>query len=236
MTVLIIEQWDPVSKQPMFKSGAVRIEKCVQKEARHAIEEQSQAVQHVEQTEMDTERKENRVRWLEMWLGATHEALEELRSVYNDIIPRLVKDLEIQAGLEIMLHITHDMIQTLEPVVHRYHESRLYGRKVCERLRGSLFPMDEMNNSYESLIVLQSLDMFLTYIEGHLTALSPASQALWDRRFVDAVTFAQTSIQRQKAWVAQHIKVKSPQTLLVPQSPPRELGNDGQKMAREFYY
>ncbi|KAL2364661.1 hypothetical protein RJZ56_002427 [Blastomyces dermatitidis] len=55
-----------------------------------------------------------------------------------------------------------------------------------------------------------------TYIEGHLTGLQPASMAIWDEQFVEAVSFAQSGIQRQKAWATQHVKVKSPQTLLVP--------------------
>lgn len=229
----------------MFKSGAVRIEKCVQKESQPPVapERQSEAIHSVEQnktnaTETRKDESHNRIRWLEMWLGATHESLEMLRDIYSDLIPRLVHDLEIQAGLEVMRRITHDAIGKLEPVVARYHESRLYGRKVCERLRRALFPMEEdaSNNAYEALIALQSLEMFLTYIEGHLTALSPASQALWDTEFVDAVTFAHTSVGRQKAWATQHIKVKSPQTLLVPQMPPSELDTDASGLAREFYY
>ncbi|RDW64542.1 molybdopterin oxidoreductase family protein [Aspergillus mulundensis] len=243
---LTIEQWDPVSKQPMFKSGAVRIEKCVQKEQEpHAREKHTEAIHNVEQhkanaTSTRKDGHEERVRWLEMWLGATHESLEMLRQIYNNLIPRLVHDLEIQAGLEVMRRITADIIQKFEPVVARYHESRMYGRQVCERLRSALFPMDDtQDNSYETLIVLQSLQMFLGYIEGHLTALSPASQALWDGEFVDAVKFATQEIQRQKAWTTQHIKVKSPQTLLVPQHPPNELHGDvedGYGLAREFYY
>ncbi|KAJ5982023.1 hypothetical protein N7451_012123 [Penicillium sp. IBT 35674x] len=242
---LTIEQWDPVSKQPMFKSGAVRIEKCVQKESDPPIapERQTAAITSVEHhklnaTEACKDRSEKRVRWLEMWLGATHESLEMLRDIYSDLIPRLVHDFEVQSGLEVMRRITLDAIHKLEPVVARYHESRLYGRKVCKRLRRTLFPMkeDESNDAYEALIALQSLEMFFSYIEGHLTALSPASQALWDTEFVDAVTFAQTSVGRQKAWANQHIKVKSPQTLLVPQSAPSELDTDASGLARGFCY
>ncbi|KAL4756825.1 molybdopterin oxidoreductase family protein [Aspergillus foveolatus] len=247
---LTIEQWDPVSKQPMFKSGAVRIEKCVQKENEPPIsrERHSEAIQNVESnkanaTETRKDGQESRVRWLEMWLGATHESLETLRQIYDKLIPQLVHDLEIQAGLGVMRRIAADIITKLEPIVQRYHESRIYGRGVCERLRKALFPMeDDKDNSYETLIVLQSLEMFLTYIDGHLTALSPASQALWDQEFVDAVSFATQHIQRQKAWVTTHIKVKSPQTLLVPQRPPIAVDADRDEEAvedvlvREFYY
>ncbi|PGH14126.1 hypothetical protein AJ79_03243 [Helicocarpus griseus UAMH5409] len=224
---LTIEQWDPVSKQPMFKSGAVRIEKCVQKEGRreqpdHAKEQQTSTVKHVEETK-DQEaltkglQTQHRVRRLELWMGATHEALEMLIEIYKDLIPRLVHDLEVQSGLEVMRRITTEILHTFQPLIDKYHESRQYGRSVAQRLRNAIFPQtEETHDPYEALAALQSLDLFLTYIEGHLTALMPASMAVWDEQFVGAVTFAQGSIQRQKAWVTQHIKVKSPQTLLVP--------------------
>ena len=42
--------------------------------------------------------------------------------------------------------------------------------------------------------------MYLSYIEGFLTALTPASRA---QEFANAVTLAETWIVRQQAWVKQ---------------------------------
>jgi hypothetical protein len=220
----------------MFKSGAVRIEKCVQKDGgqrNHAKERHTAAVVGVEKnkawaeaaaTEENQNRRKERVRRLELWMGATHEGFEILLEVYKDLIPRLVDDLEVQAGLEVMRRITNEILQQFRPVIDRYHESRQYGRSVAQRLRNAVFPAaDEANDPCEALVALQSLDVFLTYIEGHITALLPASQAVWDSEFLQAVSFAQSSLQRQKAWVSQHIKVKSPQTLLVPMLAPEDL-------------
>ncbi|KAE8137849.1 hypothetical protein BDV38DRAFT_271133 [Aspergillus pseudotamarii] len=238
---LTVDEWDPVSKQPMFKSGAVRIEKCIQKEGgkeTHSKEEQTAAIRSVEQKKGQGEMSvanapksqdpaDERIRRLELWLGATNQALEVLNDIYKDLIPRLVHDLEVYSGLEIMRRITLGILRKFNPIISRYHESRQSGRKVAANLRDSLFPdVEEGSDAYEALVALQALDTFLTYIEGHLTALSPASQALWDVEFVDAVEFAQKGIQRQKAWVTQHIKVKSPQTLLVPVAAPGELHSD----------
>ncbi|KAE8420222.1 hypothetical protein BDV36DRAFT_306935 [Aspergillus pseudocaelatus] len=238
---LTVDEWDPVSKQPMFKSGAVRIEKCIQKEGgkeTHSKEEQTAAIRSIEQKkgqgEMSVANTSNsqgsadeRIRRLELWLGATHQALEVLNDIYKDLIPCLVHDLEVYSGLEVMRRINLDILRKLNPIISRYHESRQYGRKVATSLKDSLFPnVEEGSDAYEAMVALQALDVFLTYIEGHLTALSPASQALWDVEFVDAVKFAQNGIQRQKAWVTQHIKVKSPQTLLVPVAAPGELHSD----------
>ncbi|KAJ1716297.1 periplasmic nitrate reductase [Aspergillus flavus] len=237
---LTVDEWDPVSKQPMFKSGAVRIEKCIQKEGGkeiHPKEEQTAAIRSVEQKKgqgkalatnaFNSQSGVERIRRLEFWLGATHQALEVLNDVYMDLIPRLVHDLEVYSGLEVMRRITLDILRKLNAVISRYHESRQYGRKVATSLKDSLFPVvEEGSDAYEALVALQALDVFLTYIEGHLTALSPASQALWDLEFVEAVKFSQHGIQRQKAWVTQHIKVKSPQTLLVPVAALDELHSD----------
>lgn len=227
-----LEQWDPVSKQPMFKSGAVRIEKCVQKEGGriHACEEQTRAIESVEndkrnaESVAESENDRQRVRRLELWLGATYEALDMLIDIYKTLIPQLVHDLEVQHGLEVMQRLTRDSLERLKPTIEKYHESPRYGRTVAAGLRDAAFPaVKETNDAYEALAALQSLDLFLTYIEGHLTALLPASQALWDSDFFEAVDFAQTNIRRQKAWANNHIKVKSPQTLLVPKAAPEEL-------------
>jgi hypothetical protein len=222
----------------MFKSGAVRIEKCVRKEE----ERQTMAVRSVEQKKPDAassagdnSKDKKLIRRLELWLGATDQALEMLRDMYVDMIPRLVHDMEIQGGLQVMRRITCEVLGQFKPIIERYHESQQYGRRVAERLRDSIFPaIGESNDPYEALAALQSLDLFLTYIEGHLTALSPVSQALWDCDFIDAVNFAQKGIQRQKGWVSQHIKVKSPQTLLVPSAAPEESSGEDSRMAGQI--
>ncbi|KAL4939129.1 hypothetical protein BDV06DRAFT_231248 [Aspergillus oleicola] len=213
---LTIEQWDPVSKQPTFKSGSVRIEKIIQ------TEEPPSNTHHQSNTKAVAPERQ---------IGTIFHA-SKTKPNAHDII---------QTGLETLKQITHDAISRFDPIVSRYHESRKYGRRVCQRLRKALFPIEDYSdssNAYETLIVLQSLQMFLGYIEGHLTALTPASQALWDREFSETVTFEMGNVERQKAWVNQHVKVKSPQTLLVPQSPPHEMGerSDGDGLAREFYY
>lgn len=210
----------------------MRIEKCVQKEGQrnHAHETQSKAIKDVEHEKSNAESvgesksHGRRVRRLELWLGATYEALDMLSDIYKTLIPRLVHDLEVQYGLDEMQRLTTDSINRLKPAIDRYHESRQYGRMVAGRLRDAAFPSVEVaDDPYEALAALQSLDLFLTYIEGHLTALIPASQAMWDNDFFEAVGFAQTNIQRQKAWANKHIKVKSPQTLLVPKATQEEL-------------
>lgn len=155
-----------------------------------------------------------------------------LADIYSDLIPRFVHDREVLAGVEVMRRLTLDVLQSLKLVVERYRESRQYGRLVATRLRDAAFPsVEEASNPFQALAALQSLHLFLSYIEGHLMALSTASQALWDNDFVEAVSFSQVTIQRQQAWANKYIKVKGPQTLLVPDVAPEELHDGGSSMA-----
>lgn len=171
------------------------------------------------------------MRRLELWLGATYEGLETLFDIYANLIPRLIHDFEVHSGLQVLRGLTDDMLQRLRPIVKRYHESEQYGRNVCQGLQGAIFPAPESHSDpYEALSALQSLQLFVTYIEGHLTALSPVSQALWDSEFIEAVGFCLSQISRQKAWLDQQIKVRSPQTLLVPMALPEELSVEGFSM------
>ncbi|KAH8426193.1 uncharacterized protein LDX57_003937 [Aspergillus melleus] len=217
----------------MFKSGAVRIEKCVHKEgeddiqAREGLSEARVAVQEKKPNtscpEIGREDRGERKRRLELWLGATEEALIKLAELYENLIPRLVLDFEVQSGLHIMRRLTGEIIERLQPQVKKYHEAQQYGRAVTQRLVDAIIPTAETGDSYEALAALQAVKLFLTHIENHLSALLPASQALWDTEFVAAVNDSLTNILRQQAWIGQQIKVKSPQTLLVPVSVPEEL-------------
>ena len=222
----------------------MRIEKCVQKEGQEEVqakEQQTAAIHSVETRKRQkngTEQAESsqsgppRVRRLELWLGATIEALDMLVDVYDHMLPRLIHDFDIHSGLLVMHRITTEIIKKFKPVVEKYHESQQYGRSIAQRLRDAIFPSETRHGDpYEALAALQSLQMFLTYIEDYLVALLPASEAIWDTEFVETVTFAQGGIARQKAWAAQHIKVKSPQTLLVPMAMPEDLNQPDSSLA-----
>ncbi|EEP79995.1 conserved hypothetical protein [Uncinocarpus reesii 1704] len=227
---LTTEQWDPISKQPTFKSGAIRIEKCADEFGVvkiHARENHTSTVRHAEDVKREAVGRKpasGNVRRLELWLGATHDTLEGLATIYNDLIPKLVHDMEIHAGLRVMNRITHDMLDALTPHMDKYHESHQYGHPAARHLRETTFAdWSESLDPLEALNALVHLRMYMSYIEGHLIALGPASQAIWDKPFNEAVLFAQKELGRQQAWVAQHIKVKSPQTLLVPMVPKADL-------------
>ncbi|KAJ9322825.1 hypothetical protein DTO027B5_595 [Paecilomyces variotii] len=226
---LTIERWDPISKQPTFKSGAVRIEKIEPGQVKiHAREQHSASVRKV-QTEKPTaqlvKHKVERTRRLELWLGTIFEAIQILKEICSQLIPTLIHDMEIRGGMKVMERIAESIQERLAPVVDTYKEQKVFGESVSRRVRDNLFPALDRNSDhepYEALTALQAFYMYLCHIDGHLVALHPASQAMWDENFFEAVKFSQQQITRMKSWTTQQMKTKAPQRLLVPMDPTDE--------------
>ncbi|KFA74389.1 hypothetical protein S40288_03982 [Stachybotrys chartarum IBT 40288] len=214
-------QWDPISKQPTFKAGAVRIEKAPEGDGPHAPEKQSAALERASakdavKTTSVTDLKE-RDRQLELWLGETYEALVQLIAIYTNLVPLQIPDAEIVTGLPRLREIAEDARDKLQAVVEKYGENRQRGRHRAHVLREALFPPDnDPSSPYQVLEALQGLHLYLSHIEGGLIALEPASHAVWDGDFVEAVGSAQKSVRRMQDWTDQQMRVRSPQTLLVP--------------------
>ncbi|TKA66472.1 hypothetical protein B0A49_09842 [Cryomyces minteri] len=212
--------------QPTFKSGAVRIEKISNSSSKNAAddgvvirEQQTGAVQHVEKTKLnaaDVQEDYKRQTHLELWLGATYESVKLLLETYEDLGARMSHDLEIVAGLVIMEELTRRTDTALAPYVKKYNASTEYGATKSRDVRDVLFPAADTTDAYEAMRLLMALHVYLSNIEGHLTALRPAAQALWDGEFADAVVEANANVTRMQAWAKHQITVRSPQTLIVP--------------------
>lgn len=124
-----------------------------------------------------------------------------------------------------MERIAESIQERLAPVVDTYKEQKVFGESVSRRVRDNLFPALDRNSDhepYEALTALQAFYMYLCHIDGHLVALHPASQAMWDENFFEAVKFSQQQITRMKSWTTQQMKTKAPQRLLVPMDPTDE--------------
>ncbi|KAK5218873.1 hypothetical protein LTR47_011629 [Exophiala xenobiotica] len=92
------QQWDPISKQPQFKSSAVRVTKIdpSDEDQLQAPELQTAAVRTKEEHNTKQARQagskrgeEPTERFLGYWLGATFASIETLRNIYDDLIPRI---------------------------------------------------------------------------------------------------------------------------------------------------
>lgn len=151
-------------------------------------------------------------------MGETYETTVQLVEIYEKLIPSLIHDPEVEAGLRVLHRIAEGMHAWLHPHVAKYGENQRRGRRRAHILREALFPASEASwdGAYGVLEALHGLAVYLGHIQSSVTALLPAVQALWDQEFVAAVENAQACLRRMRAWVMQQIKVRSPQTLLVP--------------------
>ncbi|TID07278.1 Nitrate reductase [Colletotrichum higginsianum] len=221
---LTVERWDPISKQPMFKSGAVRIDKIEASERPQYPEQQSAAKASCSSKGADMTAaagdQSRRKRHLESWLGETYEGIKQLSEIYTDLLPDLIHDVEIEGGIRVMRRIAEDVERKLGGQVDKFGEDVRRGSRKAATLREALFPAvgDDAahRGPYEVMEALQGLHIYLSHIEGGLNALIPVSQACWDAEFFDAVKFGQESMHRMQSWANQQIKVRAPQTLLVP--------------------
>jgi ferredoxin-nitrate reductase len=206
----------------MFKSGAVSVTKAPKTADNkpRIPEQQSVAVSKVESSKPDAAaiREHDKLeRHLPYWLGSTHQSLLILVDIFTRILPNLITDKEMHAGIVILRGIASEMSRRLEPTIAKYGENKPYGEKISTSLRDMLFPAyDRKLGSYEVLATLQALKMYYSHVEGHLLALFPTSKALWDKEFTDSVEYCQKQLSRLIAWADNHLKVKAPQSLLVP--------------------
>lgn len=135
-----------------------------------------------------------------------------------------VNDSEAHSGVRILRHIARTIRDSLDPYVEKYGENKDIGIHTAHHLRDALFPEHHENNEFHSLEVLGALrgmQVYLAHVEASLTALVPVSQAIWDKEYFETVKFSLGQLKRVQDWVTQQIKVRAPQTLLVPAKVPR---------------
>ncbi|KAG5798545.1 hypothetical protein H9Q69_002433 [Fusarium xylarioides] len=133
---LTITEWDPISKQPTFKSGAISIE-TVPDDRPTAKERQSEALSKAEKNDATTSNVtendlRNRERQLETWLGETYESILLLRGSLrrphaahtqrdalfpkSDHTPNQLQVLEALRSLQVYLAHLRVGLEALNPV------------------------------------------------------------------------------------------------------------------------
>lgn len=183
-------------------------------------ERQSDAISKAETKDattstMTSDDLENRKAHIDMWLADTFETIKVLIEIYRDLLPQFVADSEVHSGIRSMITICNRVCDRLQPELDKFGEAKAEGMQVAHDLRDALFP-EVHKGPLAALKALRGLGVYIAHIEGCLVALNPTSQAVWDGKFIDAVTFAQAETERMHDWVKQQIKVRAPQTLLVP--------------------
>ena len=147
------EQWDPISKQPMFKSGAVEIRKCssitsgsvgvgVSDSRSKAGGPQRDLLKAVQQSKPEAASISDaspRKMFLDDWLETTLDAIDILLEVCDRLLPALVQDLEVSEGMQVMRRIAERVRNTMMPFERRAEdeagEETTYGESLAALLR-----------------------------------------------------------------------------------------------------
>lgn len=219
-----IETWDPISKQPMFKSGAIRIEKLADDIGEvkvHAKEGHTSRIKQVESTKLNAAQvpggdEPKRTRRLELLVSALFEGSQHLVEICGQLISTL-SNKELLGGMHTMRRLATSIVDRLEPFVQKYRTHETMDPSLPVSLRHSLFPdPDPSSEPHGILFRLHKFYTYLCHIDAQLIMLFPASQALWDQPFYEAVLFTETQTERMMAWARQQMKTRAPQRLLVP--------------------
>lgn len=205
----------------MFKGGAIRITKLPSTNGEvkiHAREQQSAAIETAAKKHTKAQgTKTARERGLETWLGELDCAIDRLLDIFKGLLPKTDRDPDAQNGIRIMVRIATRVSECIKPMAEKYHEDKNRGQKRADALADLLFQHDDsVDGTYEMLETMQGLHMYLAYIRGSLRGMYPASQALWDKDCISAVTEATGDVAKMEEWCLQQMQFRSPQTLLVP--------------------
>jgi hypothetical protein len=116
--------WDPVSFQPFFKAGAVKLTKVTaETSADNApIERFSAAIQEAETRGAPEDcpiDMENRARHLEPFLGLWDASAEELVSVFEELQQRMEPIYDMRTGINLMRDMAVDAVQVMKPFVEK---------------------------------------------------------------------------------------------------------------------
>jgi hypothetical protein len=122
-----------MSKQPMFKSGAVSITKArLSSNSKPKIiipAQQYSSVSEVESNKLnvvataDENLHKTLQRQLPHYISATIQSLNILLDIYTTNLPPLFKDLEMHAAIPVLHSIASSILERVEPVMKKYADS-----------------------------------------------------------------------------------------------------------------
>lgn len=206
---LTISGWDPISKQPYFKGGAVKLEKATPNVMIH--EKQSKAMEAASSKKPTTQERHRHLDDVLCLFEANNGTLLDL---YTRIRSSPDMDTDIRSGLVVMIELATAVQTRFKPFVQQYGKVE---RKENNLLVTALFPEMRLGKTpFDIMMNLQGLHMYLSSMKGWLWTLTPSASAMHDKEFTEAVLFATEMIDKQMAWVQMNITVKAPQTLIVP--------------------
>ncbi|GAA5964111.1 hypothetical protein JCM8115_005345 [Rhodotorula mucilaginosa] len=213
--------WDFVSKQPAFKSGAVRLTRLEPGVQIHAQSQQYETEQKKSQAVRSNgagnhDRTEHH-RYLLDAIGEFEVFSREILDLMSQLAKKYSSAMEISHGLKLHKKLCKENVDKLQPFVEKYKDDERNAKVDVASLRAALFPENRRESGpYQTMMDLQGLATMTAHLLGWLAVLNPALQALHDVDFAEAISHATRSFSMLRAWSEDHNKVAAPQTLIVP--------------------
>jgi len=212
---LTLLQWDPASKQPLFKAGAARVRKPgLAAAAGEAIATAASGVADAARrvgSALAPGSPEPRAH-VGDYLGMLHRAEEDLADALERVGAHHESEPDVPHACRLLASWSRRHVEELRPPAARLGES---GDAEPDRIRRALFRGPRSGG----LGLLRDLhDLWLMAGEVHLCweVLSVAARALDDRELLDACDRLGPEADRQVAWLRTHVDRVAPQALVVP--------------------
>lgn len=211
---LTLSEWDPISKQPLFKYAAVQVHHAGHPSLKELVGDTAarslqKTKELVDKVAVSAHRPKQHVGdYLSLLINANEQFVEACAKVSSEHL----MEHEVRAGLKMLSAFSQEAAERLKPFVARYGEASMTQPK---HVRAAVFPVARTG----AFGLLRDLhDLFLMFSESAaaLTVLMQAAKALRDRELLQACSHIEGQLNRQEAWIMTQIKQRAAQTLTVP--------------------
>jgi hypothetical protein len=213
---LTLTAWDPVSKQPLYKTAAVQLRKAGavqsslgQRAADGAAKLADRAKELTDKVLSSAHQSRSHV---PDHLGLLAEANEEFIQACDSVSAHHIEETEVRYVLSLLAGFSREAVETLKPFRAKYGHR---DSREAKNLRKELFSSTHIG-ALGLLRDLQNLFVLASEAQILLTTILQASQALRDPELLMACHHLQGQNKRQLAWLDTQIKHRAPHTLIVP--------------------
>lgn len=211
---LTIPLWDPISKQPYFKTAAARLQKvkATQKLAPQVPGptmkmEKEEGATAGEAAELAPAARPH----VSDYLGILFDANSEFSHACDIVIDHHTEHLEIVTGLSSLKRYSQEISDLLMPFVDQY------GREMPDRpeiLRDALF--DKNTGEFGLLRDLHDLFIMASNVQIAATIINYAAEGLRDADLLKATAAIMEKAKLQMAWAKTHLRHQTGHALVVP--------------------
>ncbi len=204
--------WDPISKQPMFKYSAVRLEKAgsVVKHAADAANQLARTAFYAAKGALDSAMPKRE--HLKDYFGLLLESEQRLALGFERVRKAHSEELNMYHECGMFAQWTHEAVERIRPFTGKYGEK-------ASREAADIGSAVKDGRKGAGVFLLRDLhDLWLLASEAYMACLvlHQAALALRDEDLKHVVWNAMEMNQRQRQWLKTRIKNEGPQSLIVP--------------------